>query len=94
MPIDLGKSTTFLGTDRDAGNNLVTLSYWKDMASLQAFANGPSHSAGLNWWNKNVKKHDHLGIMHEVYAAPKGSWENIYANFHDVGMGQSGHLST
>ena len=26
--------------------------------------------------------------MHEVYAAPKGHWENIYNNFKPFGMGE------
>lgn len=26
--------------------------------------------------------------MHEVYAAPRGQWENIYVNFRPFGMGE------
>lgn len=59
------------------------------MESLHAFAQGPAHRAGWNWWNRTVKQHPHIGIMHEVYAAPKGHWENIYVNCPPFGMGES-----
>lgn len=35
-----------------------------------------------------MAEHDHLGIMHEVYAAPAGAWENINVNFVPFGMGE------
>ena len=38
-----------------------------------------------------MHEHPHLGIMHEVYAAPPGSWENISVNFAPFGMGELGH---
>ena len=64
------------------------ISYWKDLASLQAFANGPTHRAGWDWWIGLGKKYPHIGIMHEVYAVPKHHWENIYVNFQPFGMGE------
>ena len=68
---------------------LLVLSYWKDVEALRAFAQGPAHRAGWDWWNKVTRSHPHLGIMHEVFAAPKGHWENIYINFKPFGMGES-----
>lgn len=66
---------------------VITLSYWKSMDHLHAFARGDAHRQGWDWWNKTVKEHDHLGIMHEVYAVPTSHWENIYVNMHPFGMG-------
>ena len=57
------------------------------MESLQAFATGSVHRAGRDWWNATIKQHPHIGIMHEVYAVPKGHWENIYDNFQPLAMG-------
>lgn len=59
------------------------------MAHLHAFARGPAHQAGWTWFNKVTKTHPHLGMMHEVYAIPKGHWENIYKNITPFGMGES-----
>ena len=70
------------------GNALVTLSYWKSIEHLHAFAQGPSHKLGWNFWSNTNKQLPHIGIMHETYAVPADSWENIYQNHHPVGMGE------
>lgn len=66
----------------------VVLSYWKSVEGLHAFVCGPAHREGWNWWNSTAHKHPHLGIMHEVYAAPPGAWENINVNFVPFGIGE------
>lgn len=33
-----------------------------------------------------TKTHPYLSIMHEVYEAPKGHWENIHMNNQLVGL--------
>ncbi|KAI4129406.1 MAG: hypothetical protein LQ338_002246 [Usnochroma carphineum] len=84
----LGRSSPLVGSTPAASTTVITLSYWKNLASLHDFALSPAHRAGWNWWNRTIKDHGHMGIMHEVYAAPKGHWENIYVNFRPFGMGQ------
>lgn len=76
-----------MAIENGAGTTILVVSYWSSMAHLHAFAHGPSHRVGLNWWNKTQKEHPHLGIMHETYVAPRGNWENFYQNFHPIGMG-------
>ncbi|KAL9101128.1 MAG: hypothetical protein Q9187_009277, partial [Circinaria calcarea] len=88
----LGRSSDMLATDDETGNAIITLSYWKSMAHLHEFAQGPAHREGWDWFNRMTKSHPHLGMMHEVYAMPKGHWENIYKNFTPFGMGQTQHL--
>lgn len=39
-----------------------------------------------DWWNNVTKEYPYLSIMHEMYHAPKGHWENIYANNHLTGL--------
>ena len=70
------------------GNVLVTISYWKSIEHLHAFAHGPTHRLGWDWWAAQNKKYPHIGIMHETYGVPTGAWENIYQNFQPFGMGE------
>ncbi|KAL8725571.1 MAG: hypothetical protein Q9166_007273 [cf. Caloplaca sp. 2 TL-2023] len=86
----IGKSTSFIpvpATETSSGPAIITISYWKSIEHLHAFAHGPAHRQGWDWWmNKAREKYPHLGIMHETYEAPRGSWENIYEGFVPVGM--------
>ena len=79
------------GTRPGYSNTIITISYWHNLDSLHAYAHGPKHQEGWNWWNKVAREHQHLGILHEVYCAPKGGWENIYINCPPFGMGKCGH---
>lgn len=74
-------------TDSGSEYTSLTLSYWRDLKSLHAFAQGPAHMEGVKWFNQATKQYPHIGIMHEVYAVPKGHWENIYTNYQPFGMG-------
>jgi hypothetical protein len=67
---------------------MIWLSYWKDVDHLRAFAHGDAHRAGWDWYNA-FKGHPHIDIMHEIYSAPVGNWENIYHNFRPFGMGNA-----
>ena len=84
----LGKSEVMTMPTPGGGNALVTLSYWKSIEHLHAFAQGPSHKLGWDFWSRTSKQWPHIGIMHETYAVPAGSWENIYQNHHPLGMGE------
>ena len=39
-----------------------------------------------------MKDHDHIGLMHEVFEAPRGLWEGVYINFQPVDMGATTYL--
>ncbi|MCJ1316077.1 hypothetical protein MMC15_001397 [Xylographa vitiligo] len=88
----LGRTFPLIGAEQASGNVLLTLSYWKSIEHLHAFARGPTHRAGWDWMNKMVNKNPNLGIMHETYLAPYGNWENVYANFRPFGFAQTKHL--
>ena len=62
------------------------MSYWRDLDGLRQFANGPAHRAGQNAYNKG--KYPHVGIMHELYYAPKNHWKALYDDFPPWGLGQ------
>ena len=72
---------------RDTNNELMSVMYFKTSEGLHKYAHGPLHREGWNWWNKNLAKHPHIGIWHEVFVAPKGAWETIYINSQPLGLG-------
>jgi heme-degrading monooxygenase HmoA len=83
----LGRTCALTATDEAYGNQMCWLSYWKDLDSLQAFANGPVHQKGFNWFHKiAIKKYPGVGIMHETYQVPKGQWEAISLNIRPFGI--------
>lgn len=65
----------------EVGANL----YFKSAEHLHAYAHGPLHTKGMQWWMATKPKH--VGIMHEIFVAPKGSWEGVYVNYHPTGLG-------
>lgn len=65
----------------------MTVFYFQSLEGLRRFSHGPSHRAGWDWWNRTVKEHPDLSIMHEVYEAPAGSWENVYINYWPTSFG-------
>ncbi|KAK1753167.1 hypothetical protein QBC47DRAFT_348657 [Echria macrotheca] len=82
----LGESSWISLTEKETSNQVMVLCYFRSVEDLHAFAHGPRHRKAWDWWNKITKDHPHLSIMHEVYHAPKGHWENIYVNNHPTGI--------
>ena len=73
----------------DQGKTMVFLSYWRSFEGLQEFARGEAHMKGWLWWDRGAgEKFKHIGIMHETYEVPAGSWENISYNFRPFGIGK------
>lgn len=82
----LGMSAYINVNDRATANEIISIAYFRNSAGLQAFAHSEYHRGAWNWWNKNVKKHPHLSISHEIFDAPRGNWESIYINSHLSGL--------
>ena len=74
--------------DISDGEGITTfwLSYWKDLKGLQEFATSSAHRVGQNAYL--AKKLPYMGILHETYHSPKGSWETIYDNVPPLGLGR------
>ena len=83
----LGNSAWLAAGDRGVSSEFMSIMYFDSPESLHAYAHGPLHTETMEWWHKTEQKHKHIGIMHEVYAAPKNSWEGIYVNYHPTGIG-------
>lgn len=79
--LDLGKTSTLFATDDDSGNTMAWISSWRSAERLQKWAMTLVHRKGMNAFNRLQKDNPHMGIMHELYSAPKNQWETIYINF-------------
>ncbi|KAL4779837.1 hypothetical protein BJX76DRAFT_66670 [Aspergillus varians] len=70
----------------NASRGIMTIYYFRNMAGVHKFAHGPAHRAGWDWWDRTIKEHPDISIMHEVYEAPAGCWENVYINYRPIGL--------
>ncbi|MCJ1349564.1 hypothetical protein MMC31_007805 [Peltigera leucophlebia] len=86
----LGRSATLYDISDGEGITTFWISYWKDLKGLQAFATSSAHRLGQNAYRK--KQFPYMGIMHETYHSPKGSWETIYDNVPPLGLGKAKYV--
>jgi hypothetical protein len=82
----LGASSWINAADRTSSNEFGQLLYFEDDEALHRYAHGPMHSATMQWWREKERELKYVGIMHEVFACPKKSWEGVYVNYHPTGM--------
>ena len=87
LHLDLGRTATLFDTSDSEGITTFWISYWKDLKGLQEFASSSAHRVGQNGYL--AKRYPYMGIMHETYHSPKGSWETIYDNVPPLGLGKS-----
>lgn len=84
---DLGRTATLFDISDGEGVTTFWISYWKDLKGLQAFATSSAHRLGQDAYD--AKKFPYMGVMHETYYSPKGSWETTYDNVPPLGFGES-----
>jgi Domain of unknown function (DUF4188) len=70
---------------------LMTIMYFKSNDDVIRYANGPLHRDAWDWFNRVCKDYPHLGIMHELYEVPAGSWECVYKNIEPNLLAASKH---
>lgn len=70
---------------------IVTIMYFKSNADAVRYATSPLHREAWDWYNRVVKQYPHLGIWHELFEAPAGSWETVYKNTEPTGFATSKH---
>lgn len=83
----LGEKQWLNADERSTSSELMTVFYFRDLASVHKFAHGEKHREGWDWWSKHAKEHPFLGLSHEAYEVPVGNWENIYINLQPSGFG-------
>jgi len=80
-------SSSWLGAERASGNDIMNVMYFSSPEGLHKFAHDDLH---LKTWSKYAKMYaeaPHFSIWHEVFTAPAGKWETIYANSHPTLFG-------
>ncbi|MFE7709501.1 DUF4188 domain-containing protein [Streptomyces sp. NPDC057486] len=63
--------------------------YWESKEKLYAYAAAPDmfHRKAWTMMNRKEKKsRQHVGLWHEAYVAPEGSYESIYADMPPYGL--------
>ena len=83
----LGASTWLNSSDRDSGNEQMVMMYFRSLHACHEYAHGKMHTDTMLWWRENEHKMKHVGIMHEIFSAPKHAAEGIYVNYHPTGLG-------
>jgi len=81
----LGASTWINSGLRTTSNEVMNILYFENEDYLHAYAHGPMHTKTMEWWHETEAQHKHVGIMHEVFACPKKSWEGVYLNYQPTG---------
>lgn len=71
--------------DRGSNNTLMLAYYFRDVEGLNRFAHDPIHREAWNFLSKAGYKH--IGFFHELFTAPRQTYETIYVNFQPVLMG-------
>lgn len=91
----LGKTGWINSSDRDGGNETMSISYWRSPEHVHAYAhNSKLHQEAWDWFNTDVlrKGVDYISISHDLFSVPKGHWENIYINFEPTSLGAARYL--
>ena len=86
--------TAWFNRDKNGCVQFNLISYWRTIEDIHGFAHDALHFEAWQWWEQMFKEGNsgHLGINHEIYAATKGQWESIYANFQPTGLGATTYL--
>ncbi|MEO8902941.1 MAG: DUF4188 domain-containing protein [Polyangiaceae bacterium] len=73
------------------GRTTVMVSYWKTMAHLLAYAKqrNAEHLPAWRAFNKHIGTNGDVGIWHETYRVPAGSFETVYLNMPAFGLGKA-----
>ena len=80
-----------LGSEAWFGRTTLLLSYWKSMDHLLAYAKlrGAEHLPAWRAFNQHVGTNGDVGIWHETYRVPAGSFETVYLNMPAFGLGKA-----
>lgn len=82
--------SSYVGTEASTSNEVMTISYWRNIEGIHEFAQSSTHREIWDWWNHTEKEHPYISIMHEIYRANgrSGAHENIYINCRPTLLGK------
>jgi Domain of unknown function (DUF4188) len=88
------KKLGFISAESWFGRITIMLQYWESFEKLEAYARNKDahHLPAWQEFNKRIKSNGDVGIWHETYIIPKGSYECIYNNMPRFGLGKAGEL--
>ena len=93
--LDAAPDSGFLGVESYGTMNGVLVQYWRSFEDLERYARAKDREHFPAWvdFNKRATKYlDAVGIWHETYAVPAGSYEAIYRNCAPMGLGKASTL--
>lgn len=70
----------------------MLVQYWRSVDQLEDFAKDARlpHRPAWKRWNQAVGDSGDVGVWHETYVVPHGSFESIYANMPPWGLARAG----
>jgi hypothetical protein len=73
---------------------VIMVQYWRSMHQLLAYAKSAQNGHLPAWhaFNRAVGTDGSVGIWHETYAVSPGTYENVYVNMPEFGLGKAGAL--
>ena len=76
------------------GRTTLVLQYWRSIEQLLAYARNreSEHLPAWRAFNRAVGTNGAVGIWHETYCVSAGSYENVYVNMPEFGLGKAGGL--
>jgi len=80
----------YLGSPRQP----MLVQYWRSFERLEAYARSRDNAHWPAWvaFNKHVGSNGDVGIWHETYLVPAGSYECVYNNMPPTGLGAATRL--
>lgn len=75
------------GNERETNNTLLLTYYFKDVQSINRFAQEEIHRKGWDMYNASTWK-KHVGVFHETYSISAKHFETVYDNCRPVLMGR------
>ena len=79
---------------QSAGLSTVVIQYWRSFEQLEAYARNRDAAHWPAWvaFNKRIGSNGDVGIWHETYLIPAGSYECVYNNMPSIGLGEATRL--
>ncbi len=74
------------------GRTTMLVSYWRSAEDVQRFASDPSapHAEAWRRFVRRIGNSGDIGVWHELYSVTPGSYESVYLNMPEFGLGAAG----
>jgi hypothetical protein len=73
------------------GRTVIVLQYWRSVEQLNAYAKSRNNAHLPAWaaFNRAIGKSGDVGVWHETYRIKEGSYETVYVNMPQFGLGKA-----